>query len=115
VTNQGRNIVLCLDGTGNQLKAKGNFNVVLLYRMPDLADPQRQVGFYDPGMGTFAAKGAWTGLPRKRLSKLLGLPFGYCKRKPGGGQRVPDGPLPTGGPRETTPQGTTTRAVVKML
>ena len=30
-----RNIVLCLDGTGNQLRAKGNTNVVLLYQMLD--------------------------------------------------------------------------------
>jgi uncharacterized protein (DUF2235 family) len=52
--------VLCLDGTGNQLKAKGNTNVVRLYRMLDLADPQRQVAFYDPGVGTFAAKRAWS-------------------------------------------------------
>lgn len=76
MTNQGRSIVLCLDGTGNQLKAKGNTNVVRLYRMLDLADPQRQVAFYDPGVGTFAAKGAWT-RPGKGLSKLLGLAFGY--------------------------------------
>ena len=56
-----RNIVLCLDGTGNQLRAKGNTNVVLLYQMLDLSDPERQVAFYDPGVGTFSAKGAWTG------------------------------------------------------
>ncbi|RPI23049.1 MAG: DUF2235 domain-containing protein, partial [Actinobacteria bacterium] len=70
-----KNIVLCLDGTGNQLKAKGNTNVVLLYQMLDLSDPEAQVAFYDPGVGTFAATGAWTRLSQK-LSKLLGLAFG---------------------------------------
>jgi uncharacterized protein (DUF2235 family) len=70
-----KNIVLCLDGTGNQLKAKGNTNVVLLYQMLDLSDPSRQVAYYDPGVGTFSARGAWTTIARK-LSRLLGLAFG---------------------------------------
>ena len=35
----GKNIVICLDGTGNQLKAKGNTNVVRLYEMLDLNEP----------------------------------------------------------------------------
>lgn len=71
-----RNIVLCLDGTGNQLRAKGNTNVVLLYQMLDLSDPERQVAFYDPGVGTFSARGAWTRISQK-LTKALGLLFGY--------------------------------------
>lgn len=71
-----KNVVLCLDGTGNQIKAKGNTNVVKLYEMLDLSDPSRQVAFYDPGVGTFSAPGAWTPLSRK-LTKVLGLAFGY--------------------------------------
>ena len=71
-----KNIVLCLDGTGNQIKAKGNSNVVNLYEMLDLSDPDRQVAFYDPGVGTFGAQGAWTSLGRG-LTKLLGLTFGF--------------------------------------
>ena len=47
-----KNIVLCLDGTGNQLKAKGNTNVLLLYQMLNLSDPEREVDFYDPSVGT---------------------------------------------------------------
>ena len=47
-----KNIVVCLDGTGNQLKANANSNVVHLYSMLDLADPTRQVAYYDPGVGT---------------------------------------------------------------
>ena len=55
-----KNIVICLDGTGNQLKAKGNTNVVRLYELLDLSDPERQVAYYDPGVGTFSAQGTWT-------------------------------------------------------
>ena len=44
-----RNLVVCLDGTGAQLRATGNSNVVLLYRLLDHSDPSRQIGYYDPG------------------------------------------------------------------
>ena len=71
-----KNIVLCLDGTGNQIKARGTSNVVNLYEMLDLSDPDRQVAFYDPGVGTFGAQGAWTSWGRV-LTKLLGLTFGF--------------------------------------
>jgi uncharacterized protein (DUF2235 family) len=75
----GKNIVVCLDGTGNQLKAKGNTNVVRLYEMLDLSDPSRQIAFYDPGVGTFSAQGAWTPLAR-RVTKLAGLAVGMGLR-----------------------------------
>ncbi len=71
-----KNIVLCLDGTGNQLKDSGNTNIVKLYAMLDLSDPARQVAFYDPGIGTFSAQGAWTPVAKK-LTRVLGLAFGY--------------------------------------
>jgi uncharacterized protein (DUF2235 family) len=71
-----KNIVLCLDGTGAQVQAKGNTNVLILFGMLDLSDPDRQVEFYDPGVGTFGAPGAWSPLS-KRLTKLAGLAFGY--------------------------------------
>jgi uncharacterized protein (DUF2235 family) len=71
----GKNIVMCLDGTGNQLKARGNTNVVRLYQMLDLHDPAVQIAYYDPGVGTFSATGAWT-LPARKFSRLLGLAFG---------------------------------------
>jgi uncharacterized protein (DUF2235 family) len=74
-----KNIVLCLDGTANQLKAKGNTNVVRLYELLDLGDPESQVAFYDPGVGTFGSKGALTPIARW-FTKLLGLTFGYGLR-----------------------------------
>lgn len=74
-----KNIVVCLDGTGNQLKAKGNTNVVRLYELLDLSDPSKQIAYYDPGVGTFSANGAWTPIGR-RVSKLAGLAFGFGLR-----------------------------------
>jgi uncharacterized protein (DUF2235 family) len=70
-----KNIVVCLDGTGNQLKARGNTNVLRVFELLDLSDPARQVGYYDPGVGTFSATGALTPWG-KRLSRLTGLAFG---------------------------------------
>jgi hypothetical protein len=40
--------------------------------MLDLSDPERQVAYYDPRVGTFSAKGAWT-RASQRLTKALGL------------------------------------------
>src|SRR2546423_4525791 len=70
---------MCLDGTGNQLRAKGNTNVVRLYEMLDLSEPSKQIAYYDPGVGTFGAQGAWTPLGQ-RVTKLLGLLIGLGLR-----------------------------------
>jgi uncharacterized protein (DUF2235 family) len=75
-----RNVVLCLDGTGNQIKAQASTNVVRLFEMLDLTDPGRQVAYYDPGPGTFSAAGAWTP-PARAASKLFGLAFGAGVRQ----------------------------------
>ncbi|HEY6635513.1 MAG TPA: DUF2235 domain-containing protein [Acidimicrobiia bacterium] len=71
-----KNIVVCLDGTGNQLKASGNSNVLHFYGMLDLSDPSRQVAYYDPGVGTMGARGAWSTWGQK-LTRVLGLAFGF--------------------------------------
>ena len=76
----GKNVVLCLDGTGNQVKARESTNVVRLFEMLDLSDPARQVAYYDPGVGTFSASGAWTPAARA-TSKLFGLAFGAGVRQ----------------------------------
>lgn len=75
-----RNLVICLDGTGNQVRASSNTNVVLLYTMLDLSDPQKQVAYYDAGPGTFSSGAAWSPLA-KRISKLSGLAFGVGLRE----------------------------------
>ena len=75
-----KNLVICMDGTGAQPKAAGNTNLVRLYSMLDLSDPAKQVAYYDPGVGTFAAAGAWTPLARW-WSKTMGLAFGFGLRE----------------------------------
>jgi uncharacterized protein (DUF2235 family) len=76
----GKNIVVCLDGTGNQLKARGSTKVVRIFEMLDLSDPARQIAYYDPGVGTFSAQGAWTPAGRA-VSRTMGLAIGNGMRR----------------------------------
>jgi uncharacterized protein (DUF2235 family) len=75
-----KNIVICLDGTNNKLKAAVNTNVVRLFAMLDLARPEHQVGYYDPGVGTFSSPSAWTPMART-VSRFAGLMFGAGLRQ----------------------------------
>jgi uncharacterized protein (DUF2235 family) len=75
-----RNIVVCLDGTGNEVKARGVTNVFKIVELLDLRDSAKQVVYYDPGVGTFAAPSAWTAVARK-LSRLGGLALGHGLRQ----------------------------------
>jgi uncharacterized protein (DUF2235 family) len=75
-----KNIVICMDGTGARPRAVGNTNVMRLYSMLDLSDPSKQIAYYDPGVGTFSAAGAWTPLARW-WSRVLGLAFGSGLRE----------------------------------
>jgi hypothetical protein len=75
-----RRLVICLDGTGGQLRARGNTNVLLLYKLLDLSDPAKQIAYYDPGVGTFASPGAWTPLARS-ISRFGGLALGSGLRQ----------------------------------
>lgn len=70
-----KNIVICLDGTGNQLRASGSTNVVRFFEMLDLSDSTKQIAYYDPGVGTFSARGAWSP-PARWFSRILGLAVG---------------------------------------
>lgn len=69
-----KNIVICIDGTGNEF-GDTNSNVVKLYSTL-LPDETKQVAYYHPGLGTMGAPGALTKLS-KWWTKLLGLAFGY--------------------------------------
>lgn len=69
-----KNLVIFSDGTGNQLKAKGNTNVIRLHSMT--RETATQLRFYDPGVGTEGSPRALTGIGRQ-TTKLLGLAFGY--------------------------------------
>ena len=75
-----KNIVVCLDGTNNQLRAADNTNVVRLFDLLDLKDPSAQVAYYHPGVGTFASPGAWSP-PARLMSRYAGLMFGAGLRQ----------------------------------
>src|SRR4029077_13362949 len=69
-----KNIVICCDGTNNEF-GRVNTNVVRLFQSLDLSDPEKQIGYYDPGVGTIAEPGAFSKLD-KWLSRVFGLAFG---------------------------------------
>lgn len=74
VVPQGRNLVLCCDGTANEF-AQDRTNVVKLFYCLK-QDPSLQVAYYHPGVGTMEPPGAissWS----KKATKLAGLAFGY--------------------------------------
>src|SRR5262245_47410193 len=69
-----RNLVLCCDGTANEF-ARHRTNVVKLYYCLK-QDPDLQVVYYHPGVGTMEPPGAlseWS----KKMTRLCGLAFGY--------------------------------------
>ena len=67
-----KNIVICLDGTGNQFK-EDNSNVVKLFRT--VIRNRDQVAYYDAGVGTLADP-QFKSPVAKRISKWLGLGLG---------------------------------------
>lgn len=69
----GKNIIICLDGTGNQF-GENLSNVVNLFRMLERT-PGKQIAYYDPGVGTMGDPAYKTVIGRK-LNKILGLAFG---------------------------------------
>jgi uncharacterized protein (DUF2235 family) len=72
-----KNIVICCDGTGNEI-SENISNVLKLYRTlrkTDKTDPL-QVVFYDPGVGTLARPDPWTKY-RQDAVAILGLVTGY--------------------------------------
>jgi uncharacterized protein (DUF2235 family) len=71
----GKNIVVCCDGTANQVVAGDDTNVVRLCAVA-IKDPSRQVVYYHPGLGTMAAEGALT-LWGRFWTTIAGLAFGY--------------------------------------
>lgn len=72
--NKGKNIIICCDGTGNEYGDR-NTNVVKLFSMIE-KEPEKQIAYYDPGVGTFGAPGAWTKVA-KVYTRILGLAFSF--------------------------------------
>lgn len=72
-----RNIVICCDGTGNEINENIS-NVLKLYRClrkTEKTQP-RQFVYYDPGVGTLARPDAWHRL-KQDFNAFLGLTTGY--------------------------------------
>ncbi|MGA8262304.1 MAG: DUF2235 domain-containing protein [Arenicellales bacterium] len=67
-----KNIVVCCDGTGNEY-GNENSNVLRLFGLI-VRDGERQVGYYDPGLGTMSGIPALTKTVRA-IDKTLGLAF----------------------------------------
>lgn len=68
-----RNLVIMLDGTGNEL-GRNLSNVLKLYRIAEKnAD---QLCYYNPGVGTISRQSAWARLSQKARG-VLGLMTGY--------------------------------------
>jgi uncharacterized protein (DUF2235 family) len=72
---RSKRIVLCFDGTANQIGAGNLTNVAKLFEMLEKNDPASQLAYYDPGVGTLAPAAAHSGLPRT-LSLLFEQAFG---------------------------------------
>ena len=62
----GKNVVVCCDGTANEF-ATDHTNVLKLFRVLD-NDPDRQIAFYHPGLGTMEAAAALTSIARQTTS-----------------------------------------------
>ncbi len=69
-----RNIVICIDGTGNEF-GECNSNVVKLYSTLK-SDSDQQIAFYHPGLGTMGSPNATDAVTRW-WTKVIGLAFGY--------------------------------------
>jgi uncharacterized protein (DUF2235 family) len=73
----GKNIVVCCDGTGNEI-SENISNVLKLYRTlrkTEKTEPLQTV-FYDPGVGTLARPDPWTKMKQDAVA-ILGLVTGY--------------------------------------
>lgn len=69
----GRDLVVMLDGTGNEL-GRNLSNVLKLFRIVEKDDGQRI--FYNPGVGTIGKPGRWRRF-RQNWSKVFGLATGW--------------------------------------
>jgi uncharacterized protein (DUF2235 family) len=68
-----KNIVICCDGTGNEIGVNMS-NVLKLYRV--LEKDTDQIVYYDPGVGTLGQRKTW-GRISQNVKGILGLVTGY--------------------------------------
>ncbi|MGB6209067.1 DUF2235 domain-containing protein [Mycobacterium sp.] len=70
-----KRIVLCFDGTANQVGAGNLTNVAKLFEMLEKNDPASQLTYYEPGVGTLAPASAHSAIHRT-LTLLIEQAFG---------------------------------------
>jgi uncharacterized protein (DUF2235 family) len=70
-----RNVVLCLDGTNDEIGRGLPSNPAKVFEMLDLDHPDDQVAYYDPGIGTLPATNA-RGQVEQLWSRATQLAFG---------------------------------------
>ena len=75
-----KDIVICCDGTGNEIGANIS-NVLKLFRVSDKDDRQRI--YYHPGLGTIGLQNSW-GRFKQEVRGLFGLAFGPADMLPSG-------------------------------
>ena len=77
-----KNIVLLSDGTGNSSSKIFKTNVWRLFQALDLTDPDKQVAFYDNGVGTSSFKwwAAFTGIFGIGLKRNILDIYCFCSR-----------------------------------
>ena len=68
-----RNLVLCCDGTGNEVEVNLS-NVLKLFRVVKRSEDQ--IVYYDPGIGTVSTSDAWSRL-KAQAKGVFGLLTGY--------------------------------------
>ncbi len=68
-----KNIIICCDGTGNEIK-ENQSNVLKFFRV--LEKDNKQVAYYDPGIGTISDSGEYARLKNKSKA-VFGLATGY--------------------------------------
>lgn len=71
-----KKIIICLDGTNDQIGAAEPTNVGKTFTMLSLLDPAVQIAYYDPGVGTLPSSTARGKLAR-RISQLGQAAFGF--------------------------------------
>ena len=68
-----KNIIICCDGTGNEY---GTYNTNVVATFEKIKRDNQQIGFYDPGVGTFDVFGFAVGQIAKKVGIAWGLAFG---------------------------------------
>lgn len=72
----GRTLVLCFDGTSNHFKDDKNTNVVLLFGMLERNKPEKQLVYYQTGIGTYTTPGFISGISQK-IAQLMDEAFAW--------------------------------------